>query len=84
VKQRKAATAAATTKNSKHRKNKHGDKPKRPLTAYNVFFKLNPSRIINGLSGVGTIDKVKIASIETIVSTSTQPRETRSNRKSHR
>jgi hypothetical protein len=59
--------------------NKNKDKPKRPLSAYNIFFKHTRSRIVEGFSEEGTVEET-IQSIEGIVANST---ETRRHRKTH-
>lgn len=69
---RKSATKRRSWKKPK-------DKPKRPLSAYNIFFKHTRSRIVEGLSEEGTAEET-IASIEGIVANST---ETRRHRKTH-
>lgn len=72
----------ATKKTSKFWK-KPRDKPKRPLSSYNIFFKHTRSRIINGDDEEATPEEVTRAAVEAIVANSTQPRVPRSNRKTH-
>jgi len=55
------------------------DKPKRPLSGYNIFFKHERSRIVEGREDDPGPQEI-VRSIETILSTS---RETRRHRKSH-
>lgn len=69
---RKTATKRRSWKKPK-------DKPKRPLSAYNIFFKHTRSRIVEGFTDEGTAEET-IASIEGIVANST---ETRRHRKTH-
>eukprot|EP00535_Pseudo-nitzschia_heimii_P007681 CAMPEP_0197189810 /NCGR_PEP_ID=MMETSP1423-20130617/20424_1 /TAXON_ID=476441 /ORGANISM="Pseudo-nitzschia heimii, Strain UNC1101" /LENGTH=260 /DNA_ID=CAMNT_0042642027 /DNA_START=54 /DNA_END=836 /DNA_ORIENTATION=+ len=45
------------------------DKPKRPLSAYNIFFKHTRSRIVQGLSEVEATEEEVVASIKTILGT---------------
>jgi len=52
------------------------DKPKRPLSAYNIFFKHTRSRIVEGLSEEGSIGET-IQSIEDIVANSTEKKRQR-------
>mmetsp|Transcript_13664 Transcript_13664/g.15709 ORF Transcript_13664/g.15709 Transcript_13664/m.15709 type:complete len:581 (-) Transcript_13664:303-2045(-) len=55
------------------------DKPKRPLSAYNIFFKHTRSRIVEGLPEEGSVGET-IQSIEDIVANSTEKKK---NRKTH-
>ncbi|OEU15198.1 hypothetical protein FRACYDRAFT_208758, partial [Fragilariopsis cylindrus CCMP1102] len=81
-----ASARSAASGNSKKKKvtkrrswKKPKDKPKRPLSAYNIFFKHTRSRIVEGFSEEGTVEET-IQSIEGIVANST---ETRRHRKTH-
>ncbi len=73
---------AAKTKCSFWKKSR--DKPKRALSAYNIFFKHTRTRIINGLPDDGcTPEEATRAAIEAIIANSAKPRAPRSNRKTH-
>lgn len=63
---------------------KSRDKPKRPLSAYNIFFKHTRTRIITGLPEDGsTPEETTRSAIEAIIANSTKPRMPRNNRKTH-
>ena len=67
------ASLITSTPNKKKPKrwtwSKPKDKPKRPLSAYNIFFKHTRSRIVQGLSEMEATEQEVIASIEAILGT---------------
>jgi len=73
-----------TKKRTSLKQPKDKDKPKRALSAYNIFFKLTRSRIIAGLPDHGTTEET-IDAVREIVANSTikKPPNSRKNRNTH-
>eukprot|EP00526_Cylindrotheca_closterium_P011648 CAMPEP_0113629872 /NCGR_PEP_ID=MMETSP0017_2-20120614/15513_1 /TAXON_ID=2856 /ORGANISM="Cylindrotheca closterium" /LENGTH=494 /DNA_ID=CAMNT_0000540299 /DNA_START=5 /DNA_END=1489 /DNA_ORIENTATION=- /assembly_acc=CAM_ASM_000147 len=73
------ASSASGSRGRRRSWKKPKDKPKRPLSAYNIFFKHERSRIVEGLEDKLSPQEI-VRSIEQILSTS---RETRRHRRTH-